>query len=236
MTRTSLILALALALPATTALAQGGATGISWSYFDLGLQHTMPDDDRLDDSTGGGIRGAGAINDNWHVFLGWNRSAVEGRQDFSATGGVPGTVSIDDDVDRYGIGLGYNLPVGATADLFARVGYERVGAADFDVVVADQVSRAKLDSTDGFSVEVGVRAAFAPRFEAGASVRHVSLDDPEVRIGDQPVDTQDLLDGDSRTSLLLYGQFKFGNGWGLIAEGDLNSDYNALFVGARLSY
>lgn len=236
MSRSTLALALALALPASGAVAQS-ATGISWSYFDFGYQHVAPDEDALEDGNGFGVRGSGAINENWHVFLGWNRTQLEGAQGFTAEGDLPGTVSVDDDLDRYNVGIGYNLPVAARTDLFARVGYERIGSADFDVVIADQAPlRAKLESTDGFSVEVGVRAAFAANFEAGASVRYLSFDDPEVNLAGQPVDTTRLIGDDSATSVLLYGQYKFGNGWGIVAEGDINSEYNAIFVGGRLSY
>lgn len=235
MTRKTLI-ALALTLPATAALAQGPTTGVSWSYFDFGVQHVMPDEGDLDDGTGFAIRGSGAINDNWHVFLGWNRMPVEGERGFSGQGGVPGVVSLDDDFDRYHIGIGYNLPVAATTDLFARVAYERAGGVDIDVNVGDQDFTAEADSTDGYSVEVGVRSAFTANFEAGASARFISYDDPDVRLGDTPVDTSGLITDDSSTSLVLHGQYKFGNGWGIVGEGEIGGEYSSLFVGARLSY
>lgn len=236
MTRKTLFLAVALALPATGAFAQNVNSGVSWSYFDFGYQRVAPDDSALDDSNGFGIRGSGAINENWHVFLGWNRSQLDGSDGFTAEGGVPGVLRVDEDFDRFNIGIGYNLPIATNTDLFTRVGYERAGSADFDIVVGDQVTRAKLDSTDGYSVEVGLRSAFTARFEAGASVRYIAFDDPEVRIGDQRVDTAAVVTDDSTTSLLLYGQYKFGNGWGVVAEADINSEYNALFLGGRLSY
>ena len=236
MTRTSLFVALALALPATGAFAQNANPDISWSYFDIGLQRVAPDSSDLDDANGFAIRGSGAINANWHVFLGYNRSQLEGGRAFSAEGGLPGVVGIDDDFDRYNIGIGYNLPIAGATDLFVRAAYERAGSADFTVLVGDLPPQtAKLDSTDGYSVEVGVRSAFTPRFEGGASVRYVTYDDPDVRIGDQRVETAGLV-SDSATSLVLNGQYKFGNGWGVIGEGEINSEYNALFVGARLSY
>lgn len=232
-------LCLTLALSAGTAFAQQpfNNPGVSWSYFDIGLQHVSPDHDALDNGTGVAIRGSGEIDDNWHVFLGWNRTPLEGSQSFSGVGGAPGTVTLDDDVDRYHIGIGYNLPVAQTTDLFFRVAYERVGSADFHVEVTGLPSAtAKLEATDGFSGEVGVRSAFTPRFEAGASIRHVALDDPEVRLNDQVIAAPALIGDDAVTSAVLYGQFKFRNGWGVIGEAELNSDYSAFFVGARLSY
>lgn len=242
MNRKTLILALTLALPGATAFAQGTAAGVSWSYFDFGAQHVSPDADGLDSGTGFGIRGSGAINENWHVFLGWNRTPFEGDGAVTGPGGSPGIASVDDDLDRYNIGIGYNFPVATNTDLFARVGYERIGSADFDVAVLTPppggpptIGSVKLDSTDGYSVEVGVRSDFSQRFEAGVSARYTAFDDPEVSFDGSTISVPGLVD-DSTTSLILHGQYKFGNGWGVVAEGDFNSEYTGAFVGARLSY
>lgn len=240
MNRKTLFVALALALPATGAFAQNATTGVSWSYFDMGLQRVAPDSSDLDDGNGFALRGSGAINENWHVFLGYNRTQLEGARGFTNDVGAPGVVSLDDDMDRYNIGIGYNLPIAATTDLFARVAYERLGSSEFDFVVdatpGPIVRQGKIEKTDGYSAEVGVRSAFNPRFEAGASVRYIAYDDPDVRLGDEPYDVGGLISDDSSTSLVLNGQYKFGNGWGIIGEGEISSEYNALFVGARLSY
>lgn len=211
--------------------------GVSWSYFDVGLQYVSPDRDALDNGTGAFVRGSGEFNQNWHVFLGWNRTPLEGSMAFTGEGGLPGVVALDDDVDRFNIGIGYNLPVARNTDLFFRVAYERVGSAEFRINVDGlPPATAKLENTDGFSGELGVRSSFTPRFEAGASIRHVSLDEPEVRVNGNLIATPTLISDDSVTSAVLYAQFRFGNGWGILAEGELNGDYNAFMLGARLSY
>lgn len=240
MIRKNLFLAVALALPASGAFAQGASTGVSWSYFDFGYQRVAPDEDALDDSNGFAIRGSGAINENWHVFLGWNRAQLEGSGTVVGESGTSGVAAVNEDLDRFNIGIGYNLPIATNTDLFARVGYERLGSAEFDVDIDGlppeaPPTRVKVDNTDGYSVEVGVRSAFTPRFEAGVSARYVGFDDPEAVIDDETVPVPSLVD-DSTVSLLLYGQYKFGNGWGIVAEADINSEYNALFLGGRLSY
>ncbi len=236
MSRNTLFLALALSLPAGSALAQGAsATGISWSYFDFGVQHVNPDENSLDSSLGPLVRGSGMINENWHVFLGWNRAKMDGSRDFIGDGDVPGVISVDSDFDRFHVGIGYNMVIGNSTDLFTRVAWERAGSADFLVTVGDQSFDAKLEKTDGYSVEVGLRNAFSPRFEGGASVRYTTLDDPEVRLAGQTVATTSLV-SDSVTSVILQGQFKFREGWGVVGEADINSEYQSLYVGARLSY
>lgn len=239
MNRTPLLLALALALPAGAALAQGPGdpNAVSWSYFDIGALHVNPDESDLDSSTGLQVRGSGQISENWHLFLGWNRVPLEGDRSFTGVGAVPGALVVDDDVDRFNVGIGYNLPVGPRTDLFVRAAYERIGSADFAITVGDATTRGKLEKTDGASIEVGVRSAFTPRFEAGASVRYTRLDDAEVRLDGLPFPGgQAFIASDGTTAGVLYGQFKFGNGWGLLAEAELSGDYTAVFAGARLSY
>lgn len=232
MNRKSLYLAVALSLPAGAVLAQGASpTGISWSYFDIGVQHVNLDDSRVDNSLGPVVRGSGMINPNWHVFLGWNRFQLKGSESFVGENGEPGVSRVDDSVDRFHVGIGYNLQIGASSDLFTRVAWERVGSADYRVSVGDQSFDSKLDKSDGWSVEVGVRNAFTPRFEGGASVRYTRLDGTGV----QSLSSAGLT-SDSSTALILLGQYKFGNGWGIVGEGDISSDYQSLFVGARLSY
>ena len=237
-TATFAALTLALALPATGALAQDvygstGAPGISWSYFDFGVNHLAPDASELDSSTGLAIRGSGMINANWHLFLGWSRNQLEG--DYAV--GPVGVVA-DDDLDRFNIGLGYNMPIGQRTDLFARVGYERTGSADFVVTNPENPDgvRGKIESNDGYSVEVGLRGGFARSFEGGASVRYIAFDDPDVSLGGLAYDAAGLVSDDDHTALVLNGQYKFGNGWGIVGEAEVGSAYNHFFLGARLSY
>ncbi len=237
-TATFAALAIALALPVADAAAQDvygrpGDPGISWSYFDFGVNHLAPDASALDSSTGLAIRGSGMINANWHIFLGWSRNKLEGSYAVGPVG-----VSADDDLDRFNIGLGYNIPIGQRTDLFARVGYERSGSGDFVVTNPENPDgvRGKIESNDGYSVEVGFRSQFARNFEGGASVRYIALDDPDVSLGGVPYNTSGLVEDDDHAALVLNGQYKFGNGWGIVGEAEVGSAYNAFFLGARLSY
>lgn len=235
-TATFAALTLALALPATSALAQDvygstGAPGISWSYFDIGVNHLAPDASALDSSTGLAIRGSGMINANWHIFLGWSRNKLEGSYAVGPVG-----VVADDDLDRFNIGLGYNIAIGQRSDLFARVGYERIGSGNFVVTNPDGNFGGKIESNDGYSVEVGVRSEFSRSFEGGASVRYIAFDDPDVTLAGQRYDATGLVSDDSHAALVLNGQYKFGNGWGLVGEAEVGSAYNNFFLGARLSY
>ncbi|MCK9489079.1 MAG: porin family protein [Xanthomonadales bacterium] len=234
MNRNSLILAagLALALPATGAMAQqSSVTGISWSYFDIAAQHVSPDESALESNTGLALRGSGMINPNWHLFLGWNRGKLEGGTHIGDN-----EIAIDEDINRFHFGLGYNLPVAARTDLFARVAYERVSSADFLVTTPAGVIGGELEGTEGYSLEVGVRSALGRNWEVGGSLRHIFMDDPEATIGaGDAINIGGLVD-DDHTALVLNGQYKFNNGWGVIAEADVGSAYQSLLLGVRLSY
>lgn len=231
MNRNSLILAVALALPAAGAMAQqSSVTGISWSYFDIAAQHVSPDESALDSNTGLALRGSGMINPNWHVFLGWNRGKLEGSAVSGATG-----IRIDEDMNRFQIGLGYNLPVAARTDLYARLAYERASSADFRVTTPAGALDGELESADGFSVEVGVRAALGRNWEVGGGLRHIDLGDPKATVDGAAMNIGGLVESD-HTALVLNGQYKFNNGWGVIAEADAGSAYQSLLLGVRLSY
>jgi Ax21 family sulfation-dependent quorum factor len=107
------------------------------------------------------------------------------------------------DIDRYRLGLGYNTPINDTVDFIGRVAWERVDIGSFD--------------DDGFSAELGVRAALGPNFEGGAALRYVDFDD-------------------STTSIVINGQYKFSQAWGVNAEVDFSDDGNTFLIGPRLSF
>lgn len=107
------------------------------------------------------------------------------------------------DIDAYRLGLGYNSGISDTVDFVGRLAWERIDIGSLD--------------DDGFSAEVGIRAAVAPSFEAGAALRYVDFDD-------------------SSTSLVLNGQYKFNASWGINAEADINDDGNSFLIGPRVSF
>lgn len=182
---------IALALITALAAAPAAYAGdLSYSYLEAGYLRADPDG--FDAENGFGLRGSGAITDNLHVFGGFDRYSID-------------IVDADLDVDQFRLGLGYNTAIGDSTDFVARVAYERFDADD-------------LVDGNGYSVEAGVRTAFAPNFEGSAALRYTDVEDTD--------DTQ----------LVLAGQYKFNPTWGVSAELAVSNDGNALFIGPRASF
>ena len=103
------------------------------------------------------------------------------------------------------------------------------------VTTAAGVVDGELESSDGYSVEVGIRSALGLNGSGRPDPPHCP-DDPEVSIGGgAAMDISSFID-DDHTALVLNGQYKFNNGWGVIAEADIGSAYQGLLLGVRLSY
>jgi Ax21 family sulfation-dependent quorum factor len=181
------------------------------SYTWLEGGYVRSDRDALDSGNGFGVRGSGAITENLHFFGGYERTDQD-----------------DVDLANWRAGVGYNLAVGDDVDLIARVSYER---ADYDF----------LGDGDGFGVEVGVRAAFGPAWEASAGLRYADLDlDGEVvcaAVVPTPPACQFVADEDGgNTAFFVGGQYKFNPQWGVVAEASFSSNDNRVFVGPRISF
>jgi Ax21 family sulfation-dependent quorum factor len=144
------------------------------------------------DADGWGVNGSAALSDNFHLFGGY---AKQDLKDFDAN------------FDQWRFGLGYNRAIAPNADLLARVAYENVDAGGGI-------------SSDGYSVEAGLRGALAPSFEGYALAGYEDGND---------------IDGD------FYGRLgataKFNPNWGVTAEVKLvQGGDNQWFVGPRFTW
>lgn len=181
------------------------------SYTWLEAGYARSDRDALDNGNGFGLRGSGAITDSFHFFGGYERTDHD-----------------DFDLADWRAGIGYNLAVSDNVDLIARVSYEK---ADYDLI----------GDGDGYGVEVGVRAALSPAFEASAGVRHRDIDfDGEIAciaIVPTPPGCVFAADADgSDTAFFVGGQYKFNPQWGIAAEVSFSDADNRVFVGPRISF
>ena len=189
MKKSLLALSLLAALPAL-ALSAAASAAEGVSYNYVDAGYVATNLKDLPDADGWGLGGSAAIAPNFHLFGNYSAQEID---DF------------DFDIDSWRLGVGYNHEISTNADLVTRVAYER---AESDVV-----------DVDGYSVEVGVRGALAPKFEGYAFAGYEDSDD---------------FDGDFYGR--LGGQVKFTANWGLTGDVKFADNDTQWFVGPRYTF
>jgi len=157
----TLCLLTATCVPDTTQSAGPAAPGaqapskLPYTYVDL--SYISQDADGFeDDPTGGAIEGSFGFNENWFATAGFTHTSGQ-------TGGV------DLDLDVLALGIGYHYPLSPMADVVAGLSFLRA-EVNADPFGAD-------DSTNGYSLDIGVRAMPAPQFELAGGLSFVDFDD-----------------------------------------------------------
>jgi len=108
MKRSALFLASLLALPLVSQ-----AADLSYSWVEADYVHVNPD--HFDNTDGVGIRGSGAINENFNVIAGWSKLNND----------APFT-----DSKTWYLGLGYHMPIADKTDLFTEIAYAKETSFD----------------------------------------------------------------------------------------------------------
>ncbi|HVR82419.1 MAG TPA: diffusible signal factor-reguated Ax21 family protein [Luteimonas sp.] len=205
MKRPLLALTLLAALPALTlSAAASAADGLNYNFVEGGYVATHGDTD----ADGWGVNASAALSPNFHLFGSYSGQKTD---PFFVNG-----VKIDSiDANQWRLGLGYNYGIGANTDLVARVAYDKY---KIDNVTVGGVNYGGGD-VNGYSAEVGVRSALAPKFEGYALAGYEDSND---------------FSGD------FYGrlgaQVKFNQNWGLSGDVKFASGDTQWFVGPRYSW
>ena len=191
-----------LALSLLTALAASAtasaAEGLSYNYVEGGYTATNLKD--APDSDGWGLNGSVAIAPNFHIFGSYNNQDLK---------------DIDTGYDQWRLGVGYNHEISQKVDLVTRVAYEKFKTDSF--TVGDV--RFPGDSLDGYSAEVGVRAAIVPHLEGYALAGY-----------------EDGKDYDGDFYGRLGAQAKFNQNWGISADVKFADNDTQWFVGPRYTW
>lgn len=148
------------------------------------------------DADGWGLDGSVAIHPNFHLFGAYNKQEIDGT---------------NFDVDQWRVGVGYNHEISPKADLVTRIAYEK-----FD-------PGSNLD-VDGYSAEVGARAALTSNFEGYAMAGYEDFGD------------NDLVAGGSDFYGRLGAQVKFNQNWGISGDVKFADGDTQWFVGPRLTW
>lgn len=187
-------------------------SGLNYNYVEGGYIATKLDRDTGDtDADGAAINGSVALNPNFHLFAGYSRQSVDTMRFVAGP-------TVDADIDQWRVGVGYNLDIGGTTDLVARLAYERSKldqTLDFGGGVRDSGS----DSDDGYSAEVGVRHGFTDNFEGTLSAGH-----------------QDFGNNTDDFYGRLGAHVMFSPNWGVSADVKFVSGETQWFVGPRYSF
>jgi len=188
MLRSSLVL-LSLALSASAS-----AKEFDYNYFSLSYGNIEFDDVNVD-GDGFGLAGSYAINEDFHVFAGYQAAGL----DFGI------------DVSTLGAGIGYHTSLTPVVDLVASVSYQYI---DFD-------APGPGDADDnGLGLGVGLRFAASEEIELNAGISYVDFsdsgDDTSFGVGGLYSFTDAFALGlaaewsDDVTSYTLTGRFYFG--------------------------
>lgn len=200
---------LALSLLAALPFAASAAEGISYNFVEGGYVATNLDNDNGDiDADGFGVNGSVALHPNFHLFGGVSGQETE---DFGFLG-----TRVETDVNQWRAGVGYNVEIAPKVDLIARAAYEKFEVDD--VTVNGQTFDIN-EGDDGYSAEVGVRAALASNFEAHASAGY-----------------EDFGDGADDFYGRVGAQIKFNPTWGIAGDVKVSDGDTQYFVGPRLTW
>lgn len=192
------LLALSLLSALAASATASAAEGLSYNYVEGGYTATNLKD--APDSDGWGLNGSVAIAPSFHVFGSYNNQDLEDS---------------DSSYDQWRLGVGYNHEISQKVDLVTRVAYEKFKTDSF--TVGDV--RFPGDSVDGYSAEVGVRAAIIPHLEGYALAGY-----------------EDGKDYDGDFYGRLGAQAKFNQNWGISADVKFADNDTQWFVGPRFTW
>lgn len=185
---------LALTLLAALPFVASAAEGISYNYVQGGYVATDGRNSGAD-ADGWGLDGSVAIHPNFHLFGAYNRQS-------------PDLFNLD--IDQWRVGVGYNHEISPKVDLVTRIAYEK-----FETDFADY---------DGWSAEVGARAALLPQLEGYAMAGYEDYND------------KDGIEFEGDFYGRLGAQFKFNQNWGLSGDVKFADGDRQWFVGPRLTW
>jgi Ax21 family sulfation-dependent quorum factor len=181
----------ALALPVLAALPFAASAAEGLSYNTLEGGYAATNTDVVD-ADGWALKGSFALNPNFHLFGDFT------RQDFKDT---------DVHFNQWRAGVGYNHEITSNTDLLTRVAYEK-----FDW--------GNGFTSDGYSVEAGVRSALTSRLEGYALAGY-----------------EDSHDFDGSFYGRLGAQVKFNPNWSVGADVKLlDGGDTQWFVGPRFTW
>ncbi len=175
--------------------AAASAGDFDYTFFELGYGNVEFDDVNVD-GDGFGIAGSYAVNEDFHVFAGYQAAGL----DFGI------------DATTLGAGFGYHTSLSPAVDFVASLSYEYVELDAAGIASADD---------NGLGLGVGMRFAASEKLELNAGISYVDLSDSGSDTGFGVGGLYDLTEtislglggnwSDDSTSYTISGRFYFGN-------------------------
>ncbi len=225
----SVILALTTMLLAVplTGIAARPSKDLKYTYLELdyvNLDVDAFDDDEgliedFDDGDGFGVGASFAFTPTFFGFAGYS----ETDSDVTFIGDDNFPITSDEEVKRFDIGLGVNLPVmigTLDTDFVGRAAYVDVDYGDFDFGATDDSDLGDLDDddSDGWAVDGRFRGQMTDLIEASLGVGYLDIEDA---------------DGFSVLGNVL---FEITQNWGVNVEANVGDDVATYLLGVRYSF
>lgn len=137
----------------------------------------------FDDGDGYQVGGSFQFLDSWFAFGSYSNT----QADFTFVNDTDMTIPSDEDIKTLRLGVGYFMPMTNNMDFVATGSYVDVDYGDFNLgaaesdldewdAVDDALDDLDEDSSDGYSLDAGVRAQVVEWMELGGGLRYTDLD------------------------------------------------------------
>jgi hypothetical protein len=204
-----------------------GAEDLDYSYIELqGVVIDIDDfqddtsdlSERYDDGGGFALEGSFGVTDLIFLFGRYsdtNSDATVETDDIF----VPG----DRDVTRLDLGVGFSVEMSDSTDFVSRVAYTDIDIGEFEAGVSSDLDTLDEDTSDGFTVDAGLRSQLTDRIEGSIGLRYLTID------SDTPARDDD------NTS--IYGSllFELSDDWDINLGADVGDTVRYYSIGVRFS-
>lgn len=179
----------------------------------------------FDDGDGYQVAGSFQFIDSWFAFGSYSNT----QADFTFTNDTGMTIPSDEDIKTLRLGVGYFFPMTTAMDFVATASYVDVDYGDFNLgatesdldewdAVDDAFNDLDEDSSDGYSLDAGVRSQVVEWVELGGGLRYTDLDS-----------------GDD-FSVFANALFELNQNMGINLSADFGDDVSTYALGFRYSW
>ncbi|HWK55626.1 MAG TPA: hypothetical protein VNR18_14710 [Hyphomicrobiales bacterium] len=203
------------ALGALVPAASQAAEGLSYGYAEVDYVNLDVDD--FDNGDGYKLDFSVPLGERF--FLYGNYSETEA--DFSYRSNLDGVLLPGNtDVIKFGVGLGFIMPMNTSTDFVVSGGYADIDFDDFHLGSSSDITSHNLrnDPSDGYTVDAYFRSQLSPSVEGSLGGRYTDIE------------------GYDGFSLVANVMYELNQNWGINLSADAGSDLVSWAAGVRYSF